>query len=247
MELQAMKSGRRSRDDSFIDRLFKAAEETAEAHEFNGRAYEAYTAYSQIVIDYKGLRDVTEFDTKAAGLKDSKPVKQALSRERDQETEQLRRSSELFDLRTKLLRSNNDPSTQQPFLIDLKRLLSDLKRKSEAKESSAERALAHRVLGQYTVVSFEQAMALMQTKQYDMAAANFALDAQVMPDNWRVWYNLACASSLNGDKKRALDALSKAVQKGFSNLQELEKNPQLDPIREEAGFKKIIESLQKKG
>jgi len=247
MELQAMRSSRRPKDDSLIDRLFKTDQDTAKAHESNGRVYEAYIAYSEIAADYKGLRDVSEFEQKAAALKDSKAVKQAMAREHDQENEQARRSNELFGLRAKALRTNGDPSTQQPFLTDLKRIVSDLKRKSEAKESSPERALALRVLSQYTISSFEQSMLLIQTKKYDLAVANLALDAAVTPDNPRVWYYLACAYSLNGDKRRAVDALSKAVQKGFSNLQELERNPQLDSIREEAGFKKIVENLRSKG
>ena len=247
MELQAMKSRRRPLDASFIDRLLKTAEDAARTDESNGRAYEAYIAYSEIAIEYKGLRDVSEFEKKAAALKDSKPVKQAVAKERDQENEQARRSNELFDLKAKALRTNGDPSTQQPFLIDLKRIVSDLKRKSEAKESSPERALAQRVLSQYTISSFEQSMLLIQTKKYDLATANLAIDAEVMPDSPRVWYYLGCAYSLNGDKRRALDALTKAVQRGFSNVQELERNPQLDAIRGEAGFKKIVESLKQKG
>src|SRR5262245_7885936 len=247
MELQAMKSRRRPQDESFIERSLKTAENTARTDESSGRIYEAYIAYSEIAIEYKGLRDVSEFEMKAAALKDSKQIKQALAKERDQENEQARRSNELFDLRAKTLRTNGDPSTQQPFLIDLKRIVSDLKRKSQAKESSPERALAQRVLSQYTISSFEQSMLLIQTKKYDLAAANLAIDAEVMPDNPRVSYYLACAYSLNGDKRRALDALTKAVQRGFSNVQELERNPQLDAIRGEAGFKKIMESFKQKG
>ena len=247
MELQAMKSHRRSPDQSFVDRLFETAGDTARTDESNGRVYEAYIAYTEIAIEYKGLRDVSEFEKKAAALKDSKAIKQALAKERDQENEQARRSNELFDLRAKALRTNGDPSTQQPFLVDLKRIVSDLKRKSKAKESSPERALAQRVLSQYTISSFEQSMLLIQTKKYNLAAANLAIDAEVMPDSPRVWYYLACAYSLNGDKRRALDALTRAVQKGFSNVEELERNPQLDAIRGEAGFKKIMESLKQKG
>ena len=247
MELQAMKSRRRPLDASFIDRLLKSAVETAQTHESNGRVYEAFIACSEIAIEYKGLRDVSEFEKKAVSLKDSKAVKQALAKERDLDNEQARRSNELFDLRAKALRTNGDPSAQQPFLIDLKRTVSDLKRKSEAKESSPERALAHRVLSQYTISSFEQSMLLIQTKKYDLAVANLAIDAEVTPDNPRVWYYLSCAYSLNGDKRRALDSLNKAVQRGFSNVQELERNPQLDAIRGEAGFKKIVESLRQRG
>lgn len=75
-----MKSGRRARDDAFIDRLFKSAQDSASANESAGRALEAYSSYAGIAADFKGLRDVGEFEKKGALLKDSKAVKQALNK-----------------------------------------------------------------------------------------------------------------------------------------------------------------------
>lgn len=245
IELQAMKSGRRARDDSFVDRLFAAAQSRATAYESAGRTFEAYQEYAAIIADFKGLKDITGTEAKTSSLRDSKAVKQTLSRDRDQETEQRRRVNEIFGLRSNAQKWSNDPETQKPFLDDLKRILSDLKRKSEARENSPERSLARRVLHQYTAASFEQSMILIQTKKYDLAAANLATDAEAMPDNWRVSYNLACAYALGGDKKRALEALNNAVRKGFSSATELENNHQLDSIRNESGFKKIVEALKK--
>ena len=88
-------------------------------------------------------------------------------------------------------------------------------------------------------------MTLIQKKKYDLAAANLATDAEVMPDNWRVLYNLACAYALGGDKRRAIEALNNSVRKGFSSASELENNHQLDSIRNDPGFKKISEGLKK--
>jgi hypothetical protein len=88
-------------------------------------------------------------------------------------------------------------------------------------------------------------MILIQTKKYDLAAANLATDAEVMPDNWRVLYNLACAYALGGDRGRAIEALNNSVRKGFSSGSELENNHQLDSIRNESGFKRILEGLKK--
>ena len=262
MELQAMKSGRRSRDDSFIDRVFKDAQSRAISSESAGRAYEAYVVYTGIAADFKGLRDVAEFEKKAAALRGSKAVKQALSKDRDQENEQLRRVGELFALRTRLSTpatggsssgtgsyQNSAPASdsepRQTTIADLRDRLSDLKRKSEAKESSPERAFARRVLNQFTITLFEQSQTLIQTRKYDLAASNLAIDAELMPDNWRLLYNLACAYALKGDNRRAIETLNKAVQKGFKNAGELENNNQLDKIREEAGFKKIVDELKK--
>jgi poly(3-hydroxybutyrate) depolymerase len=245
IELQAMKSGRRARDNSFIDRVFETAQSRAIAHESAGRTVEAYQEYAAMAAGFNGLKDITRAETKSASLRDSKAVKQALARDRGQETEQLRRVNEIFGLRANAQKWNSDPPTQKPFLLDLKQILSDLKRKSEAKDNSSERSLARRVLHQYTAASFEQSMILIQTKKYDAAAANLAIDAEAMPDNWRVSYNLACAYALGGDKRRAIEALNNSVRKGFSNVNELENNRQLDSIRGEPGFKKILDGLKK--
>lgn len=270
MELQAMKTGRRSRDDALIDRLFQAAQDNASAHESAGRGYDAYAGYSAIAADFKGLRDVSGFEKKAASLKDSKAVKQAINKDRDQENEQMRRVSELFGLRARLRNPATstalnapdsqpvagrgpatpapavDAETRETTFADLKGKLADLKRRSETKENSPERALARRVLSDYTISQFEQSNTLIQTKKYDIAVSNLAVDAELMPDNWRLQYNLACAYSMKGDKRRAIETLNKAVQKGFANAAELERNDQLDSIREEAGFKKIVEALRQK-
>lgn len=245
IELQAMKSGRRARDNSFVDRLFAAAQRRAISCESSGRTFEAYQEYAAIAADFNGLKDIAEAETKSASLRDSKAVKQALARDRDQESEQRRRVNEIFGLRASAQKWSSDPLTQKPFLLDLKQILSDLKRKSEAKENSPERSLARRVLHQYTAASFEQSMILIQTKKYDLAAANLAIDAEAMPDNWRVSYNLACAYALSGDRRRSIEALTNAVRKGFSNSNEIENNRQLDSLRGEPGFKKILEGLKK--
>lgn len=262
MELQAIKSGHRSRDDALIDRLFKNARDGISANESGGRAYETYAGYVAIAADFKALKDVAEFEKRAASLKGSKAVKQAITKDRDQETDQIRRVSELFGLRGRLNTSASgstsstggsyqtsappvDSETRLSTLSDLKDKLADLKRKSDAKESSPERALARRVLNQFMVTLFEQSNTLIQTRKYDLAVLNLAIDAELMPDNWRVLYNLACAYGLKGDKRRAVETLNKAVQKGFKNAAELERNDQLDAIREEAGFKKIVEGLKK--
>jgi predicted esterase len=262
IELDAMKAGRRSRDDAFIDRLFKTAQDTASANETAGRALEAYTGNAGIAADFKGLRDIAEFEKKAALLKDSKAVKQALNKAQDQENEEIRRGTELFGMRVRLrnpatnaaLNGANgsqasglasDSEMRRITFSDLKGMLSDLKRKSEAKENTPERALARRVLNQYMIAAFEQSMTLIQTKNHDAAVANLTVDSDLMPDNWRILYNLACAYCLKGDKRRAIETLAKAVQKGFANVELLERDRQLDAIREEAGFKKIAEGLKK--
>ena len=141
--------------------------------------------------------------------------------------------------------SGSDSDSGQSAFFDLKSRLADLKRKSEAKESSSERTLARRVLNGFLIGSMEDSRTLIQTKKYDQAISNLGIDAQLMPENNRLLYSLACAYALKGDKRRAIETLNKAVQKGFANLAELERNSQLDTIRDEAGFKKIVDGLKR--
>lgn len=261
MELHAMKTGRRARDDPFIDRLIKTARDNAISSESAGRSLDTYRAYLGIVADFKGLRDTADSEKKIALLKNSKAVKQALRRAQDEENEEIRRGNELFGLRARLIspttgtsqrRSEDTPGltsdteTRRRAFSDLKDKLSELKRKSEGKDNTPERAQARRVLNQYTAASFEQSMMLIQAQKYDLAASTLAVDSELMPNNWRLLYNLACVYSLSGEKRRAIDTLGKAVQRGFANAAELERNGQLDAIREEPGFKKIVEELRQK-
>jgi tetratricopeptide (TPR) repeat protein len=128
----------------------------------------------------------------------------------------------------------------------LQRMLANLRKRADATERTPDRALARRVLNEFMVSSFETSTALLDRKFYNRATAVLALDAELMPDNWRVLYNLACAYSLKGDKKKAIDALKKSVGKGFSNASALESDTSFVPIREEADYKKIIEELKTK-
>ena len=157
-------------------------------------------------------------------------------------------AGELFTLRARLRNpatSVGDSDSGQSGFSDLKSKLADLSHKSEAKESSPERGVARRVLNQYLITFLEESRTLIQTKKYDLAISNLAFDAQLLPDNTRLLYNLTCAYALKGDKRRAIETLGKAVQKGFANVAELERNSQLDTIRDEAGFKKLVEEMKR--
>ncbi|MEK6302671.1 MAG: hypothetical protein AABO41_18320 [Acidobacteriota bacterium] len=264
MELQAMKSGLRQRSEPLIDSLFKKDVERARALEAAGSIYQAYLGYSAIAREFKGLRDVAEYERKSASLKDSKEVRQALKQAKDQEAEERRLATELYRSRAKLagaaLSSENSDAAQidssyappsdgvsRSLIVgDLRRTLADLKKRSEAAESTPDRALARRLLNQYMASAYESSVSLLDRKLYTRAVAVLELDAEAMPDNTRVLFRLACAYSLKGDKKKAIEALRKSVQKGFSNTAELESNKSLDAIREEAAYKKIVEELKAK-
>lgn len=250
MEVQAMKSGRIEKSARLLDDLFTAQSEQAHEYESAGKLYEAYLAYSGAAEEFRGLKDVSKLDNKVKEFGSSTDVRQALKKELEAQEEQARRSAELYTLRAKLAqtpRSSTDESEDRDTLIaDLKRALVDLKKRTEAKESTADRAMARRVLNSFLVYSFETSRSLIDNKQYDRAAAALAIDAEVMPDNSGVLYLLASVYSLKGDRKKSIDTLKKAVENGFSNVKELESDSAFDSIRTDSAFTNIVETLKKK-
>jgi tetratricopeptide (TPR) repeat protein len=242
MELQAMKSGRRVKDERLIGKLFDKQVERARGQEAAGKLYDAFNSQDAIANDFKGLKDVSQFEKRSAELKELKEVKQALKQEAEMEKEQARRTNELFTLRNSL----RDSESSVIALADLKRNIASLKKKIDEKEMSAERIVARRVLNQLLVSLYEGAREFTNRKQYDQAAQNFSIIALIAPDNPRVHYNLACAYALNKDKSRAIEALKKSVEKGFNDRAALESDRELDSIREDADYKRIVEDLKKK-
>jgi hypothetical protein len=53
-------------------------------------------------------------------------------------------------------------------------------------------------------------------------------------------YNLACLQAQRGDKKSSVESLRKAVVAGYRDRSWIKKDRDLDPIRDEPDFKKLI-------
>jgi dienelactone hydrolase len=139
MELQAMKSGRRTRDDALIDRLFAKrqraiAETTSPA--------ETVRQLDALVSDFKSLRDVTAETNRSKELAKQPEVKKALAHERSNDDAEARLIGEVFDLEAGLA----DDSRRRASLSALRDRLSKLSEKAAAADDSPERSQARRVL-----------------------------------------------------------------------------------------------------
>jgi tetratricopeptide (TPR) repeat protein len=54
------------------------------------------------------------------------------------------------------------------------------------------------------------------------------------------YYNLACLSSIRGERAKAVEWLEKSVRAGYVNRAWIKKDRDLDAIRNEEGYKKIL-------
>jgi hypothetical protein len=150
MELQAMQSGRRIRDDALIDRLFEKRQRLIAA-----AASPADTVHllDALVSDFKSLRDVTAETNRSKDLAKQPDVKKALARERSTDDAEARLIGDIFELEAGL----GDDSRRRASLSALRDRLSKLAEKAAAADDSPERSQARRVLRAITSGAGERA------------------------------------------------------------------------------------------
>jgi dienelactone hydrolase len=149
MELQAMRTGRRTRDDALVERVFgKRQRLLAEA------AGPAATVHvlDAIVADFNGLRDVSAEGARAAELSRQPEVKKALARERADDDAEQRALNDIFDLEAGL----REGSRHATSLMRLRDQLSRYARTASSEVDSPERSQARRVLRTVTAGASER-------------------------------------------------------------------------------------------
>lgn len=116
-------------------------------------------------------------------------------------------------------------------------------------QPEAERLSARRVIAQLSVqTSFymlRDFVAKGDARRSDLLAG---VSAELQPENaGAVYFNLACFRAKAGDKKRALASLRTAVDKGFRQVEVIETDSDLESLRGEKDYQKLVEELRAGG
>ena len=80
---------------------------------------------------------------------------------------------------------------------------------------------------------------LMRAGQYDRAIAAFEEEVR-QSGSTNAMYNIACAYSLRGDKRRAFDALQRAIENGFDNSQHMTQDEDLRLLQGDPHFYRLV-------
>jgi pimeloyl-ACP methyl ester carboxylesterase len=139
MELQAMKSGRKPRDESEIDRLFTRRVAAAGQPRTDLARYLSLRA---IVEDFDGVRDVKALAAESAALARDKSIRAALKKGEDEDDREERMLHEVWKLEGQLASSDD----RTALLADLRRRWQSVSDAAKKPEDSSERRLARRVL-----------------------------------------------------------------------------------------------------
>ncbi len=243
MEIQAMKAGRREQDSRLTEVLWQQKLAQAKALEESQQAYEAYRVYSVLADGFRNLRDVSEAESKALKLKDSREIKASVRDQRHQISKQTEIESQIASLiLERELATDNFAAGYR-----LKRKLDEIQKSAKAEMDSGERRVARRVVAGLFVSHYEAGIDLLQRqKNYRRAATSFEIAVTVAPDRPYASFHLACAYALEGERKKSLQALRNAVEKGFSDSSAIAEARALDSLRAEPEYLEIIKTLEQK-
>jgi len=94
--------------------------------------------------------------------------------------------------------------------------------------------------------NYHIAFAFLLLGEYERAIHYFEIARRIHPNDQLTLYNLACAYSLGEHPEEALDALDASVQAGFDDPDHIEKDPDLEALRDLPRYREIVESCRKK-
>ena len=150
LELRAMASGLRAKDDALVDQFWAAQERAVAA---SGETAETVHLLRAMADDFRGLRDVKAIEVRASDLSRRKDVKRALDREQDDDDDE----AGLLDELSRHQAALSDDALRSQSLQRLKTLLADLSTQANAVDDSPTRARARRVLRLVTLSAAEHA------------------------------------------------------------------------------------------
>jgi predicted esterase len=138
MEIQAMKTGLKPRDEREIDQVFEKHVAVIGA----GKDKDAFLALQGLVADFEGLKDVSAFKARAAVLGRDKGVLDAIKNDRDDDERERRVLASVWSAEDRL----TIPQQRENALMELRQKWQQLSMQAKGAEDSAERRLARRVL-----------------------------------------------------------------------------------------------------
>ena len=87
------------------------------------------------------------------------------------------------------------------------------------------------------------AQALMQLDEPDRAMDWATRARAIDPTDSGVLYNVACVYALGGVKHQALDTLEEAIQNGYAHREWLDRDTDLDSLRDDPRFETMRQKL----
>ncbi|TFG55175.1 MAG: hypothetical protein E4H35_06315 [Candidatus Aminicenantes bacterium] len=250
MEVMAMKGGLRPKDEKLAEAVVGRDLEEARSLEDAGRIFWAVDRLEAAGSLAAGLVEIPGLATRIEGLKARKENGQFLSAEkkRDKRADEFRsRLGGAFGM----VEEDEAGGGTAAYAVLKEMGIAFLKKEAKNEKTLEDRSLASRLLFEFSFAAQARANDLFQKDDLARAAAYFDLAIAACEEGLHrekyLYFNRACVAAKTRDKKRALEFLSAAVDKGLTDIDLLETTRELDPIRNTGRFREIVERARKAG
>jgi len=243
MELQAMKSGLRSPDKAWIDKLFADRILQARQLEDSGNFFEAYREYQSISRDFTGMEKLETVSEKVKTLGDSKVIKET-KRKMDRLAEDQKGFVQKLFAYLDAAHLPADPREENNRLRELQ--IPSLQKQASNLEKRLEALWAARMLNiAFVQTSFYVPRKYLEASDVARALKVLALAEKIHPDHRRVLYMKAWAYVVAKDPENAVKQLSKMMELNYiSSADFLTDDPNFATLKDNPAFIALLDKLQ---
>ena len=241
MELQAMRSGLRDRDEALTDHLHATMTSDARRLEEAGHSYAAWIRFQAIVEDFSSLRDTAEAQVKVDALGRLDTIRGTQVRHAEIAREHAAYQNRLMSFLAGLHRPGRPP----PLSRSLRTLqIKGLRRRAESTDDPIGAAAARRWLEHaYVLTSFYVPRDRLDSNEPEFSLAALQIAAGIKPKNARICLGEARAHAQMGKMRKALRSLECAVESGRIAVARIEADPYLEPLHDQDGYRDLLERL----
>jgi dienelactone hydrolase len=239
MQLRAMARGLAPVDKDFIGKQFEERMAGAQAAQSAGNILAAAREYREIAGDFRTFRDVKEQEAQAKSLAESEAFRKA----RKNEKAALDLENEVAAKLGNLVAGIGDmPDNREALFAQLDAAAKSANRDQKQGSDPARKNAIARGMASAFAFAVENGQQEMLKKDFTSAKEMFRACELIQPESVWATYLLATAQAQLGEKKQAIQALKRAVEKGMTSPKALD-DPAFDRIRNEEGFKELAASM----
>jgi hypothetical protein len=244
LRLQAMKTNREPRDDSFIATQMAAELERAQSFEHSD-LFAAWFEYRQAAETFAGLGDNSKFDSQQKALAGQKPVTDAAKREKQEISDQEKLSAGIYSGFAALSHPAHDDNTvpRASQLNSVRDEILALKSRADHESHPDKQRVMKRALGGIFVSAMEAGLSHAAANDTNAARDYFELALAADPDSIWALTNLAVARAAN-DRKGAFETLRHLKEKWTDRAafsQWLNAQPAFTKFRDTTEFQSLLQ------
>jgi predicted esterase len=244
-QLRAMQEHTIPQDKAFIqDQLASVIREYENARESHD-ALRQFFALKSLVEDFKGLREVSEYERRLHDVKASADLKKTFDNERKQAEKQ----RDLEDEVARAVAQFSQPDVSSDQRMQLRSSIiagmERLKKDGQTSKDEVQRKVHQRAFNALFAVIAEDGQIRQAAGKFKDALPYYEILQEAAPE--RAWPDLLVAESrlALGDKKRAIQAIERAVATGRVDAAALRDDRKLAPLFSDPDFKWILDRLRK--